>query len=159
MVKCLPGRLEEMEKEGLHKAFKLQTVITTSSMCAFDEMACLRRFDSVMDILSEFYTLRLKMYQKRKEFLEGMLEAEANKLSAQARFIMEKCSGALTVENKRRKAIIDELLKRGYVPDPVKEWKKKRLEEEDEETQEEENQGEEEEAAGAKKKVPADPGL
>lgn len=48
-----------------------------------------------MDILKEFYTLRLKMYQKRKDYLEGMLEAEAKRLSNQARFIMEKCDGKL----------------------------------------------------------------
>ncbi|KAJ8927719.1 hypothetical protein NQ314_019780 [Rhamnusium bicolor] len=105
------GQMEIMEKEGLHKVFKLQNIVNTSSMCAFDEFGCLRRFDSVMVILKEFYTLRLKMYQKRKEYLEGMLEAEANKLSNQARFIMEKCSGKLTVENKKRKTIVDELIR------------------------------------------------
>ncbi|XP_018567755.1 DNA topoisomerase 2 [Anoplophora glabripennis] len=149
------GQMEVMEKEGLHKAFKLQTIVNTSSMCAFDEFGCLRRFDSVMVILQEFYTLRLKMYQKRKEFLEGMLEAEAAMLSNKARFIMEKCSGELVVENKKRKTIVDELLKRGYAPDPVKEWKRrnKEDEEEDEPAEEEESQEEEE---SSKKKKPVD---
>ncbi|KAJ8915854.1 hypothetical protein NQ315_004668 [Exocentrus adspersus] len=145
IITLLNGQLEVMEKEGLHKAFKLQAIINTSSMCAFDEFGCLRRFDSVMDILREFYTLRLKMYQKRKEFLEGMLQAEAAMLSNKARFIMEKCSGELTVENKKRKTIVDELLKRGYAPDPVKEWKQRNKEEEDEEPPEEEESQEEDE--------------
>lgn len=133
-----------MEKEGLHKVFKLQTVISTSSMCAFDEMGCLRNFDTVMDILEEFYTLRLRTYQNRKEYLEGMLEAEAAKLSDQARFIMEKCSGVLTVENKKRKTIVEELLNRGYKPDPVKEWKKTVKKEEDEAAAAEEEEEEQE---------------
>lgn len=159
VIKCLPGQLTNMENEGLHKVFKLQTVITTGSMCAFDELGCLRRFESVMDILEEFYTLRLKTYQRRKEFLEGMLEAEAAKLSNQARFIMEKCSGTLVVENKKRKTIVDELLKRGYAPDPVKEWKKAMLEEEDAADEEGQEEEEEQTAASSKKKAPpADPG-
>lgn len=39
------------------------------------------------------------------------------------RFIIEKCDGILVVENKKKKAIIEELLKRGYDSDPVKGWK------------------------------------
>lgn len=112
------------------------------------------RFESVMDILKEFYTLRLKLYQKRKDFLEGMLEAEAAKLSNQARFIMEKCSGQLVVENKKRKTIVDELLKKGYAPDPVKEWKRSTQAEEEEEGPDEDTQDEgEEQEASAKKKA------
>lgn len=78
-----------------------------------------------MTILQEFYSLRLKMYGKRKDYLTGILEAEAAKLTAQARFIMEKCNGELVVENKKRKTIVDELIKRGYPADPVKEWNDK----------------------------------
>jgi DNA topoisomerase-2 len=53
-----------------------------------------------------------------------MLQAEADRLSNQARFITEKCDRTLVVENKKRKVMIDELIKRGYEADPVKEWKR-----------------------------------
>lgn len=43
IITALPGQLQNMETEGLHKIFKLQTMINTSSMCAFDELNCLRR--------------------------------------------------------------------------------------------------------------------
>ena len=109
------------------------------------------RFDSVMDMLQEFYALRMKMYIKRKEYLEGMLQAEADRLSNQARFIMEKCSGELVVENKKRKTIIDELLKKNYKPDPVKEWKECCLQEEEEEAQPEENDDDDEQDSEKKK--------
>ena len=68
--------------------------------------------------------LRLKFYQKRKNYLEGMLEAEALKLSNQARFILEKCDGSLVVENKKKKIMVDELQRKGFDSDPVKKWKK-----------------------------------
>merc|ERR1711936_352563 len=76
------------------------------------------------EILREFYDLRLVYYGKRKKYLEGMLEAEAGKLSNQARFILEKCDGSLKVENKKKQLMIDELSRRGYDSDPVKAWKK-----------------------------------
>ena len=67
---------------------------------------------------------RLQYYQKRKNYLEGMLEAEALKLSNQARFILEKCDGSLVVENKKKKVMVEELQRRGFDSDPVKKWKK-----------------------------------
>ncbi|KAF5292892.1 hypothetical protein FQR65_LT11144 [Abscondita terminalis] len=133
VITCLPGELQNLEQQGLHKVFKLQSLLHTTSMCAFDELGCLRRFDSVMDILAEFYSLRLKTYSKRKEYLEGLLGAEAAKLSNQARFILEKCSGALVIENKKRVAMIEELVKKQYDPDPVQEWKIRIKANEDEE--------------------------
>ncbi|XP_050517290.1 DNA topoisomerase 2 isoform X2 [Diabrotica virgifera virgifera] len=150
------NQMQAMEKEGLHKSFKLQNLITTTSMCAFDEYGCLKRYDSVMTILKEFYDLRMKLYGKRKDFLLGALGAEAEKLSAQARFILEKCNGELVVENKKRKTIVEELLKRGYPADPVLEWKEKNMaedEEEDAEQDSQENEDTEENENAKKKKV------
>lgn len=66
-----------------------------------------------------------KLNVKRKDYLVGKMTAEADRLSDQARFIMEKCNNTLVVENKKRKVMIDELIKRGYRADPVKEWTKK----------------------------------
>ncbi|XP_068236454.1 DNA topoisomerase 2-alpha isoform X2 [Palaemon carinicauda] len=120
--------------EGLHKVFKLQSSLGTSSMVLFDSNGVLRRYDTVEDILREFYELRLKYYVKRKAYLVGMLEAETSRLSNQARFILEKCDGRLVVENKKKKDMIEELQRKGYDSDPVKAWKKQqdRTQEEEE---------------------------
>ncbi|CAG9794048.1 unnamed protein product [Diatraea saccharalis] len=99
-----------------------------------------------MEILRQFYDLRLKYYSRRKDYLEGQLQAEADMLSNRARFILEKCDKGLVVENKKRKAMVEELIKRGYAPDPIAEWKKRAskmqgltaLEEEDPQESEEE---------------------
>jgi hypothetical protein len=39
------------------------------------------------------------------------------------RFILEKCDGRLVVENKRKKVMVQELINKGFDPDPVKRWK------------------------------------
>jgi DNA topoisomerase-2 len=67
---------------------------------------------------------RLEYYGKRKKYLEGMIGAEAARLSNQARFILEKCDGTVKIENKKKQVMIDELARRGYDSDPVKTWKK-----------------------------------
>merc|ERR1712060_980570 len=98
--------------------------MSTTSMVLFDHLGCLKRYETVQEIMKEFYDLRLKMYEKRKKYMEGTLGAEACKLSNQARFILEKCDGTLKVENKKKQLMIDELSRRGYDSDPVKAWKK-----------------------------------
>lgn len=127
VVTFVSGEFEKLYAEdgGFHRVFKLTSSISLSTMHAFDDKCCLRRFDSAIQILKEFYPLRLSFYGKRKTYLEGMLQAECDKLSNQARFIVEKCDRTLVVENKKRKVICDELIKRGYAPDPIAEWKKR----------------------------------
>ena len=63
----------------------------------FDSNQCIRRYTNVEDILKEFFELRKEYYNKRKEFLEGMISAESLKLDNQARFIMEKIEGTITI--------------------------------------------------------------
>lgn len=73
------------------------------------------RYDNVETILREFYDVRMKFYIKRKAYLLGQFQAETDKISNQARFIVEKCDGVLTVENKKRKLLVEELKKRGVL--------------------------------------------
>lgn len=127
IISFLPGEFDKLcnESGGFHRVFKLTSSIAITSMHAFDNINCLRKFDNTGVIMKEFYALRLEYYEKRKAYLEGMMQAEADKLSNQARFIMEKCDRTLVVENKKRKVMIDELIKRGYDADPIKEWKRR----------------------------------
>ncbi|XP_046387221.1 DNA topoisomerase 2-alpha isoform X2 [Ischnura elegans] len=130
VVHMTEEKLAKAEEEGLHKVFKLQTVQSLTSMVCFDANGCLKKYESVEEILKEYFEVRLKFYEKRKNFLEGMLQAETSKISNQARFICEKCDGVLVIENKKKKAMIEELVKRGYDSDPVKTFKLKQNKEE-----------------------------
>ena len=127
VISMKPDTLMKFEEQGFHKVFKLQAVINLTSMVLFDKNGCLRRYNSVTDVLKEFFDLRIDMYSKRREYLLGFLSAEASKLSNQARFIVEKCDGRITVENKKKKYMIEELVQRKYDSDPVKAWKSRQV--------------------------------
>jgi len=116
-------RAAERDK-GLHSYFKLQTTISNTSMVLFDHLGCLRKYETVEEILKEFFDLRLKMYEKRKKYMVGCMESEAGQLSNRARFILEKCDGTIKIENKKKKLMIEELSRRGFHSDPIKAWKK-----------------------------------
>uniref|UniRef100_A0A8C1WS30 DNA topoisomerase (ATP-hydrolyzing) n=1 Tax=Cyprinus carpio TaxID=7962 RepID=A0A8C1WS30_CYPCA len=135
VVRMTEEKLAQAEAAGLHKVFKLQSSLTCNSMVLFDHMGCLKRYESVQDILKEFFELRLHYYKLRKDWLVGSLGAEAAKLSNQARFVLEKIEGKISIENKSKRDLIRMLVQRGYESDPVAAWNKaqeKSLEDEDE---------------------------
>ncbi|KAJ7985019.1 hypothetical protein DPEC_G00360790 [Dallia pectoralis] len=141
VVKMTEQRLVEAEAAGLHKVFKLQQPLTCNSMVLFDHVGSLKKYETVQDVLKDFYELRMKYYILRKDWLAGMLGAESAKLTNQARFILEKIEGTLVIENKPKKQLISMLTEMGYDSDPVKAWK----EAQEKEKTMEGNDGEEEE--------------
>ncbi|XP_017548359.1 DNA topoisomerase 2-alpha isoform X2 [Pygocentrus nattereri] len=143
VVKMTEERLREAEAAGLHKVFKLQNPLTCNSMVLFDHVGSLKKYETVQDILKDFFELRLKYYVLRKDWLLGMLGAESAKLSNQARFILEKIQGTLVIENKPKKELIRMLQEMGYDSDPVKAWKQAQEKEVEEEAGEDDDQKEE----------------
>ncbi|XP_075262608.1 DNA topoisomerase 2-alpha-like isoform X2 [Convolutriloba macropyga] len=108
---------------GLHKFFKLSADKASSNMVLFDSNNCIKKYESTLEILKEFYIVRLDMYDKRKKYMVGMMTAESEKMSAIARFILEKIEGTIVVENKVKKILVRELIAKNYPSDPVKKWK------------------------------------
>ncbi|XP_050419519.1 DNA topoisomerase 2-alpha [Patella vulgata] len=143
VVKMTTQKLAQAEAQGIHKVFKIQNSCTTNSMVLFDHNGCIRRYDKAEDILKDFYELRFKYYIMRKNYMEGMLEAESNKLDNIARFILEKIEGTIVIENKRKKDIIQMLVRHGYDSDPVKAWKAAQNKGQVEEEESQESQSEE----------------
>lgn len=109
---------------GLYKAFKLQTTISLNSMVLFDSKGCLKRYESATEILKEFYEERRKHYDKRREYIIGMLTAECEKLENHARYIDDKSMFEFIGTRPQLKALIQRLIDRGYAPDPVRKWKR-----------------------------------
>uniref|UniRef100_A0A667ZV02 DNA topoisomerase 2 n=1 Tax=Myripristis murdjan TaxID=586833 RepID=A0A667ZV02_9TELE len=144
VVKMTEEKLREAEAAGLHKVFKLQNPLTCNSMVLFDHVGSLKKYESVQDILKDFFDLRMKYCVLRKDWLAGMLGAESAKLSNQARFILEKIQGTLVIENKPKKELIRMLQQMGYDSDPVKAWK----EAQEKDTNEEEEGKEKEDTSG-----------
>nr|CAD2190351.1 unnamed protein product [Meloidogyne enterolobii] len=118
-----PDDMEKAEQKGLYDVFSLKSSINTSNMFLFDAAGCLRKFETPEQICQEFFDCRKELYKKRKAYLEGMLQAQSNQLSEKARFIMMKINGQIHIENKRKSAIIEQLQKNKFKPDPVKQWK------------------------------------
>ena len=121
VVKMDKEKLRKVKEEkGLHAFLKLQTTISTTSMVLFDRNGCIKTYETVQDILEEFFQLRVEFYGKRKAYIENMMTAEASKLSNQTRFLSEICKEQLQFVNKGKQEIIRDLISRNYDSDPVK---------------------------------------
>ena len=114
---------QALDHGGLHKFFKLQKTISTGNMVLFDPNGCLKRYETALDILGDYFHVRLEYYAKRKEYLQDLLGAECLKLDNIARFILEKIQGKIKVENLKKKDLIHQLEEKGYDSDPIKKWK------------------------------------
>jgi DNA topoisomerase-2 len=102
--------------EGLEEKFKLTKSIATSNLVAFDPEGRITKYASVDDILKEFFHIRLKYYEKRKQHQLNDLQKELEKLSNQARFVQEIIDGKLVISKKKKPVLISELKEKGFKP-------------------------------------------
>jgi DNA topoisomerase-2 len=82
------------------KRFRLSSTIRTTNMVAFDSHGKIRRFNSVGEILDDFYGARLDAYVRRKASELKRMDAEILELLARLKFIESILSGALVVANQ-----------------------------------------------------------
>ena len=92
-------------------------------MVVFDHSGILRRYKTPDKICDEFFTIRLRMYVKRKEYLMRTLEAQYSTLDNIVRFIREKIENVIVIENKKIRVVVDMLVGWKYVKDPERVWR------------------------------------
>jgi len=102
------------KKEELDKILKLARVINISNMHLYDIDNNIKLYKSPKDILAEFYSLRLNMYQKRKDYILAKLETQIKILKSKVKFIDMVISKKLNLYNKKKDVIIDILKKNKF---------------------------------------------
>tara|TARA_B110000305_G_C19461933_1_gene655093 strand:+ start:1278 stop:4667 length:3390 start_codon:yes stop_codon:yes gene_type:complete len=119
-IKFMPNVLEELlsnEKDGinnLEKTLKLVNTYTTTNMHLFNEEEKLKKYTSVVDIINDYYHVRLKGYTKRKQNIILILKNELNILSNKKRYIEEILENTLDLRKKKKDEIIAILKKKKY---------------------------------------------
>lgn len=99
---------------GLEKVLKLYTTKTTSNMHLFDEDDKLKKYDSVTEIIDDYFDVRLSMYQDRKDYLVDALEQELLVLSNKVKYIKEVLSGTIDLREMEDKAVDDMLILKDF---------------------------------------------
>lgn len=104
-----------IDNDLLEKELKLAKSFSINNMYLFNENLILTKFNSVNDIIKHFYNIRLKFYQKRKDYLINKLKNELLILESKKRFIEEYISGQLIINKKSKNDIIILLNQREYI--------------------------------------------
>ena len=115
------GKLEELEKgkgdygcNGVEKLLKLYSTSSTSNMHLFDDKDKLKKYTSIEQIMDDYFTVRLALYQKRKDYLMSELEKEVLLLNSKMKFIQENLDGTIDLRKKKKEEIIQILQTKSY---------------------------------------------
>lgn len=110
------GKLEELTSTvdnngytGLEKLLKLQTTISATNMHMFNSECKLHKYETVGEIIDDFYAVRIKMYQKRKDAMVLSMNRKLVRLSNRARYIQENLKGGIDLRRKNA-AQVNEML-------------------------------------------------
>lgn len=148
VVTLTSEQMKEAEKAGLDKIFKLKSSVSTQNMMLFDAEGKIAKYETALDILTEFCKVRRTTYEKRKDYLVSKLTKEKEILSNKARFILMVVNEELEIRKKKKDVLLKELQKLKFTPmselnaimkgkDNRKDGKKKKEDEEEAEDGEE----------------------
>ncbi|KAI5195412.1 type II DNA topoisomerase [Aureobasidium subglaciale] len=104
--------------KGLEEQFKLSRTMATTNLVAFDGQGRIHKYETPLDIMEEFYHIRLAFYEKRKQYLLNEMQRELDKLSNQSRFVQMIIDGKLVVSKKKKSVLVAELHKLNFKPIP-----------------------------------------
>jgi DNA topoisomerase-2 len=115
------GKLAELESSrdengitGVHKLLKLSSSLSITNMHLFNSERRLNKYDTIDDIISAFYNVRIGLYVKRKAFLEKELRIRLLKLTNKARYIQETLNGMVDLRKKTSIQVSELMISREY---------------------------------------------
>ena len=110
-VKLIDNYVDKFKKnsELFIKTFNLESSLSITNMVLFDPEGKLRKYNTVEEIMSTFYDLRLKYYQIRKDYMISVIKKDVAILSNKARFIKMIIEDELVIKKKMRNVIVNEL--------------------------------------------------
>ena len=117
------GKFEELKKKEneIEKTFKLSSSLSTTNMHLFNSEEKLTKYNSIPEIIDNFYECRLRMYHQRKAYLLEFLRNELCILSNKAKYILEVLEGTIDLRRMKKEDIYNMLIQKKY--DEIDEFK------------------------------------
>jgi DNA topoisomerase-2 len=97
--------------KDIDKQFRLVKKFSTTNMHLFDVNGTIKKYDGPVEIMNEFYVVRYKIYEKRKQHELDILEYQLKLISYKVKFILLIIEKKLVVNNKKKCDIEEELEK------------------------------------------------
>jgi DNA topoisomerase-2 len=121
LITLTKGKLEELVAvqldnscNGLEKAFKLTSTNTCTNMHLFDAQDKLKKYESVTEIIDDYFGTRLELFQTRKDYLILALQKELNVLQNKVKYITELLEGTIDLRRMKKEAIREMMENKNY---------------------------------------------
>lgn len=103
-----------IKSDTLEKELKLIKPFSTRNMYLFDDKMLPSKYDNTVDILLDFYSIRLSFYVKRRLYIIKKLTDELIVLNNKLKFITEYINDILIINKQTKDSIIKQLIERKY---------------------------------------------
>jgi DNA topoisomerase-2 len=104
----------EQKGVGLYKYFQLESLIHTTNMVLHDAQGQLKRYSGPLEMLSEYYAVRLHMYAERRQYTISNLGLEMGRLEQRICFIAMVIRGDIVIRDRTKVDLFIELEKKGF---------------------------------------------
>lgn len=109
--------LNDSKPYNFEKKMHLGCLLSTTNMHAFDRHGKLKKYDTPLDIIDDFYEVRLEYYLKRRDHIINNLTHLKNKINAKYRFVVEIIDEKINIYRKKKDQIV-EILENSDPPYP-----------------------------------------
>ena len=120
-ITFMKDRLAELEAippengiDGVEKLLKLYSIETTSNMHLFDSQDKLKKYETIEEIIDDYYVVRLEMYEKRKNFMVKRLNEELIFLRNKVKYISSTIQGNIDLRNKKSVVVTQMMEEKGF---------------------------------------------
>jgi DNA topoisomerase-2 len=106
------GKLEELMDDvdehgtdGVEKVLRLTTTIRTTNIHMFDENRKLKKYNTVYEVISDYYAVRMRIYEMRKAYQLAEMEKRLREISNRVRFIEMNLDGTIDMRRKTNQEV------------------------------------------------------
>ena len=90
------------EHNDIMKEFKLIRKIGLTNMHLYSIDGCIKKYSSIKEILKEYYTERLSLYENRKEYMLNIMQNELDLMTWKCKFIIMVVEKKLIINNRKK---------------------------------------------------------
>ena len=95
--------------KDVDKLFHLSKKYSITNMHLFNCKGAIHKYDSPLEIMEEYYDIRLEYYEKRKKYQLGILKEELTLISYKVKFLLLVIDKKLIINNKKKVDLENEL--------------------------------------------------
>ena len=112
-------KVDENGVDGFEKGLNLVSTITTTNMHLFNHENIIKKYNSPLKIIDDYFVIRLQYYHKRREYILKMLRIELKILQAKVKFLKLVLANKIVIAKRKKVNIIADIKKHNILPHPA----------------------------------------